>query len=444
MPTQPAPGYVPPYLRGRPTGNVWGNSPPPPAPDPGAPAADAAPPSPAATPEQGGVVFGADGRPIQLPSGGSGQQAYVRVGNRYTFAPGSNPGSGGGGGQGGQNYTGVPDPNPEFGNWREFSDSAYEEMARALDPQFQQAENDFRQRMVNQGIAEGSEAYDNAYANFTRTRNDAYDQARRSSIDVGQRAQAQAFGQNAQEAALDLQEELGRLGMDTQINLANLSNLNNSQRLGLDREMFQEDTRRYDQGFGEDTRRWDLSRGDSLSQQDFNNLLSAMGFDFGVNQYNNDLINQDFQRGLPFMGLIPNGGPAGIDVTGSYGLGYNADSQRAASNQREEEAQNAAYMAALGYFLSDRNAKEAIEPFDPATAVDAVLRLPIVTFQYVGNPQPHVGTFAQDFHREFGLPESRTISFTDAFGAMFAAVKGLAEQNRALRAEVQQLREAQA
>lgn len=66
--------------------------------------------------------------------------------------------------------------------FRPFADAVYSEATRQLDPQFQSQENAFRQRMVNQGIQEGTPAFDSAYANFERSRNDAYSQARNQSL----------------------------------------------------------------------------------------------------------------------------------------------------------------------------------------------------------------------------------------------------------------------
>lgn len=71
--------------------------------------------------------------------------------------------------------------------FRPFADAVYSEATRQLDPQFQSQENAFRQRMVNQGIQEGTPAFDSAYANFERSRNDAYASARNQSL-------AQALG----------------------------------------------------------------------------------------------------------------------------------------------------------------------------------------------------------------------------------------------------------
>ena len=66
--------------------------------------------------------------------------------------------------------------------FRPFADAVFSEATRQLDPMMQQREADFRQRMVNQGLAEGTEAYDKAFANFSRERNDAYSSARNQSL----------------------------------------------------------------------------------------------------------------------------------------------------------------------------------------------------------------------------------------------------------------------
>ena len=66
--------------------------------------------------------------------------------------------------------------------FRPFADAVYSEATRQLDPQFQAQEASFRQRMVNQGIQEGTPAFDAAYANFERSRNDAYGSARNQAL----------------------------------------------------------------------------------------------------------------------------------------------------------------------------------------------------------------------------------------------------------------------
>lgn len=70
----------------------------------------------------------------------------------------------------------------DVSKFRPFSDAVYSEATRQLDPMMQQREADFRQRMVNQGLQEGTDAFDKAYANFSRERNDAYGSARNQAL----------------------------------------------------------------------------------------------------------------------------------------------------------------------------------------------------------------------------------------------------------------------
>lgn len=92
--------------------------------------------------------------------------------------------------------------------FRPFGDAVYNEQKRHLDPQFQAQEADFRQRMVNQGIQEGTPAFDKAYANFERSRNDAYSSARNQSLAQALGAQGQFFGQNLANSQMGLQASM--------------------------------------------------------------------------------------------------------------------------------------------------------------------------------------------------------------------------------------------
>jgi hypothetical protein len=94
------------------------------------------------------------------------------------------------------------------GDYSQFADAMYAQARRMLDPQYQQEENAFRQRMVNQGIQEGTPAFDQAYANYTRSREDAYSNARNQSILQGLAAQNQDFGQSLANAQLKQQASL--------------------------------------------------------------------------------------------------------------------------------------------------------------------------------------------------------------------------------------------
>lgn len=73
--------------------------------------------------------------------------------------------------------------------------SAYGQATSRLDPQFQQREDALRTRLLNQGLAEGSEAYNNALQRFSQERNDAYGGAMANAIGQGTTAGNALFNQ---------------------------------------------------------------------------------------------------------------------------------------------------------------------------------------------------------------------------------------------------------
>lgn len=85
-------------------------------------------------------------------------------------------------------------------------DALYSRQASYLDPQWQQRDTAFRSRMANQGIAEGSEAWNNAFQNEDRARSFDYGRARETAIagggdelsrltSIAQGNRGQAFGE---------------------------------------------------------------------------------------------------------------------------------------------------------------------------------------------------------------------------------------------------------
>ncbi len=77
---------------------------------------------------------------------------------------------------------------------------------------------------------------------------------------------------------------------------------------------------------------------------------------------------------------------------------------------------------------SDRNAKMAIVPVDPAEILEKVSALPVSAWTYRNDSSGarHLGPMAQDFHALFGLGESDTgISSLDSSGVALAAIKAL-------------------
>jgi len=77
---------------------------------------------------------------------------------------------------------------------------------------------------------------------------------------------------------------------------------------------------------------------------------------------------------------------------------------------------------------SDRNRKEQIRDLSYLEILEAVWKMPIYEWQYIGQDRRHIGPMAQDFHRAFGLgDDDKTISALDADGVALAAIKGQQE-----------------
>ena len=101
--------------------------------------------------------------------------------------------------------------------------------------------------------------------------------------------------------------------------------------------------------------------------------------------------------------------------------------------------------------VSDRDAKENVEPVDTSAVLEHLVSLPLSTWNYKEQPDSirHMGPMAQDFYAAFGLGlGDKTIDTIDPDGVALAAIQGLrsivkdnedrlAEQD----AEVDELRE---
>jgi hypothetical protein len=75
-------------------------------------------------------------------------------------------------------------------------ESAYNQSASRLDPMFSRREDSTRTRLLNQGLVEGSEAYNQQMGDLGRDRNDAYTSALASAISQGTSAGDSAFRNN--------------------------------------------------------------------------------------------------------------------------------------------------------------------------------------------------------------------------------------------------------
>jgi hypothetical protein len=93
-----------------------------------------------------------------------------------------------------------------------------------LDPQFKQGEDALRSRLANQGIVEGSEAYNNAMGDFNRGKEFSYGQAREKAISGAGQEADRAFGMQSAARNQLMSELLTQHGLPYQ-DLANIRGL---------------------------------------------------------------------------------------------------------------------------------------------------------------------------------------------------------------------------
>jgi hypothetical protein len=122
-------------------------------------------------------------------------------------------------------------------------DSYYDRSAKRLDQQFGRREDQSRTQLLNQGLTEGSEGWNNAMKDLANERQDAYGDARDRAIQAGGQEQSRMFGD-----ALSGRQE----GVGEQFNLGNFANestnqqfQNESARTGLNNQV---ESDRFSQG----------------------------------------------------------------------------------------------------------------------------------------------------------------------------------------------------
>jgi len=91
---------------------------------------------------------------------------------------------------------------------------------------------------------------------------------------------------------------------------------------------------------------------------------------------------------------------------------------------------------------SSRTLKTAFAAVDPAEVLTKLADLPVASWRYKSEEESarHIGPFAEDFQRLFGLGDGETISMVDAQGVALAAIQGLKESLDAKDAELSAVR----
>lgn len=307
---------------------------------------------------------------------------------------------------------------------QQYSDAAYNQATRTLDPQWQQQAAAFQQQMVGQGLTPGSQAYDAAYKNFMMGQNDAYAQARNQAMQQGLQAQGQSFQEGLANSQLANELAKAGIGADAQISAAGL---------GASASMHDADVNAMTQrllGLGNLGIQYGNLQ-NSTNATDFGILNGLTGAMNAQGMYNNGLPGMQIGNFNSLYQNVPHGGPAPVDVTGAYQMnqngqlaGYNADVANSNSqNQMYGALGSAAIMAMM--MNCSRVLKDDQGEQDAQETLEAVKALPLRKWTYKGEDQKHIGTYAEEFHAALGLPKSQQISVIDMFGALLGSVQAI-------------------
>lgn len=210
----------------------------------------------------------------------------------FSSAPAYNPQQAGAGPQlqTSLDLSGLPQLNQDYAQQRANVENAlYQRNTAILDPQYQQQEEQMRARLINSGLNPGTAAYDQAVNDFYRQKQQAYDQARTSSILAGGQEQSRLnadalaaynslFGTNLAAA------NFGNSAQQQQYqNATTAGQLNNAANLGARQ-----------QAIGEQTSQAQF--GNQAAQQNLNSIL-------GINAANNAANSANFGQNLAAANL---------------------------------------------------------------------------------------------------------------------------------------------
>ena len=80
---------------------------------------------------------------------------------------------------------------------------------------------------------------------------------------------------------------------------------------------------------------------------------------------------------------------------------------------------------AYGAYLAFTSSITFKDEIGPITVLDKLTTVPVNKWRYKGEQEIHIGPYAEDFNRAFGLGDKKYIYFIDFLGVLLGAVKEL-------------------
>lgn len=147
------------------------------------------------------------------------------------------------------------------------------------------------------------------------------------------------------------------------------------------------------------------------------NQMGLSGMD--MMRANAGFVGQGFNQGM--QGYTNSANIYGQDF-GARMQGFNAG-----QNQMAGIGQLAGTLGYMAY-MSSKDMKDGKRAVDDGDALRGIKNLDIESWEYKGDSKRHVGPYAEDFKREFGLGTGKTIAVQDAIGVTMKAVQDLADE----------------
>lgn len=268
----------------------------------------------------------------------------------------------------------------------------------------QQREADFRQRMVNQGLQEGTEAYDKAFANFSRERNDAYGSARNQSLAQALGAQNQFFGQSAANAQMAnqmgqfnasnfLQDRNSLASLGLQAQGMGMQDRQFGANLGLNYDQMRQQAQAINAGNFINQNQFGRNLDFGRERADMQDLMGLLGYGQQTTNYNNSLLGMDQQRAGALFGLIPGLTPTQLDVMGAANMWNQQHMQgrQMAADARNGTMQAIGQLGGAAMMMSDARMKTDVQRVGK---LDNGLN--VYSYRYTFGGPVHIGVMAQE------------------------------------------------
>jgi len=252
---------------------------------------------------------------------------------------------------------------------RELEKATFTRGSDLLNRQFDRNEERLRNRLANQGLPQGGEAFTDELGRFETTRNEAFQNLALDSVAAGRNEQSRLLNDTLRTRESQTGEQLTNI---------NLGNQNRS--------------------------------------REFNELQALLG-----NQQTSTPGTADFFA------------PGQTDVLGAAGLQQQSDlfNRRLASD--EKSSKNSATSSLVGTLggaiISSKELKDEV---GDVTILDKLDKTPVKLWKYKGDKEVHIGPYAEDFKEHFGFGDGRSIPVIDYAGVLFAGTKELSDRVKLL------------